>query len=107
MRPLRHDAGLYSYIEILRFIQEVGLFNALDRHSVFGHDLDVGHPFLAGKGRKMEGADLWGKTGGMNALFVRFALTRTPAFLTLLQKNWEELFLPDVSTGVGRADFIT
>ena len=53
-----HDAGLHPHFEILPVELEVGLSDALDRNIVFGHDLDLSHPLLAGKGGGMEGPGL-------------------------------------------------
>ena len=59
MWTCRNGAGIHPHSEILSIELEVGLFHALDRIVVSGHDLDVGHPLLAGERGGMEGAGLW------------------------------------------------
>jgi hypothetical protein len=64
LRPyvgLCNGTGLHPHSKILSIELEVGLFYALHRIVVFGHDLDVGHPLLEGKRGGMEGAGPYGE----------------------------------------------
>ena len=96
--PLSHGAGLSPHIEVLPVVLEMGLFNARNRHAVPGHDLDVGHSLLAGKGGKMEGTGLWGEKRVKQDTVRRVGpsslctLTRPLGFLTLAKKMKGTLF---------------
>ena len=64
----RHVPQLPTDAAVLRAFNRVGVAPPRNCRDLFGHDMDIGHPFLAGERIRVEGQIIRLKTGALQVL---------------------------------------